>query len=286
MQSDYAPNTLADNHIVVTGGGTGLGLAMAKRFAELGAKVTINGRREEKLATAVAEIEAAGGTASGLTCNVRDPESVESFFTSAEEALGPVTGLVNNAAANFLSDTATLSPNGFDSIVQTNLYGSFYCTQACGRRWLERKTPGSVVSIATTYTESGSAFVVPSAVSKAAVITMMKSLAAEWGPYGIRLNAISPGPVPTDGAWDRLVPDPTMEEKFKKRIALRRFGEPMEVANLAVYLLSDLASFVTGENICLDGGEHLSSGLFNPFTSMPREQIMGMLAMMRGRDAR
>ena len=286
MQSDYSPDTLAGSHIVVTGGGTGLGLAMAKRFAQLGAKVTINGRREEKLAAAVAEIEADGGTANGVVCNVRDPESVEAFFNSAEEAQGEVTGLVNNAAANFLSDTATLSPNGFDSIVQTNLYGSFYCTQACGRRWLDRKTSGSIVSIATTYTDCGSAFVVPSAVSKAGIITMMKSLAAEWGPYNIRLNAISPGPVPTDGAWDRLVPDPTMEEKFKKRIALRRFGEPSEVANLAVYLLSDLSAFVTGENICLDGGEHLSSGLFNPFTSMPREQILGMLAMMRGRDAR
>lgn len=286
MNSDYSPNALADSHIVVTGGGTGLGLSMAKRFAELGAKVTINGRREEKLMEAVAEISASGGTAAGFTCNVRDPESVEAFFTQTEENHGPVTGLVNNAAANFLSDTATLSPNGFDAIVQTNLYGSFYCTQACGRRWLEQKTGGSVVSIATTYTNSGSAFIVPSAVSKAGIVTMMKSLAAEWGPYGIRLNAISPGPVPTDGAWDRLVPDPTMEEKFKKRIALRRFGEPEEVANLAVYLLSDLSGFLTGENICLDGGEQLSGGLFNPFTSMPREQILGMLAMMRGRDAR
>lgn len=286
MNSDFSSDTLADSHIVVTGGGTGLGFAMAKRFAQLGAKVTMNGRREEKLAAAVAEIESAGGTAAGITCNVRDPESVETFFTKAEEAQGPVTGLVNNAAANFLSDTATLSPNGFDSIVQTNLYGSFYCTQACGRRWLEQKIPGAVVSIATTYTDCGSAFVVPSAVSKAGIITMMKSLAAEWGPYGIRLNAISPGPVPTDGAWDRLVPDPSMEEQFKQRIALRRFGEPREVADLAVYLLSDLSGFITGENICLDGGEHLSSGLFNPFTSMPREQILGMLAMMRGRDAR
>ncbi|MCH2162577.1 MAG: SDR family oxidoreductase, partial [Phycisphaerales bacterium] len=160
------------------------------------------------------------------------------------------------------------------------------CTQACGRRWLERKSSGNVVSIATTYTDCGSAYVVPSSVSKAGIVTMMKSLAAEWGPYGIRLNAISPGPIPTDGAWDRLVPDPRMEEKFKERIALRRFGEPGEVADLAVYLLSDMAAYVTGENIALDGGERLSGGLFNPFTSMPREQIMAMLEMMRGRDAR
>jgi NAD(P)-dependent dehydrogenase (short-subunit alcohol dehydrogenase family) len=286
MSPDYTNSTLADTHIVVTGGGTGLGFEMAKRFTQLGAKVSINGRRSEKLDAAVAEITEAGGTASGIVCDVRDPESVESFLCQAEEAQGPVTGLVNNAAANFLSDTATLSPRGFDAIVQTNLYGTFHCTQACGRRWLDRKTSGNVVSIATTYTEPGSAFVVPSAVSKAGIVTMMKSLAAEWGPYGIRLNVISPGPIPTDGAWDRLVPDPRMEAQFKERLALRRFGEPIEVANLAVYLLSDLSSFLTGENICLDGGEHLAGGLFNPFTSMPREQILGMLEMMRGREGR
>lgn len=286
MAADFTPDTLADHHVLITGGGTGLGFAMASRCAALGATVAINGRREEKLAEAVEKIQAAGGRAAGFPCNVRDPESVEACVQQAEDLHGPLTGLINNAAANFLSDTATLSPNGFDSIVQTNLYGTFYTTQACGRRWLEAKRPGSVISIATTYTNTGSAFVVPSAVSKAGIVTMMNSLAAEWGPYGIRLNSISPGPIPTEGAWDRLVPDPSMEEKFKKRIALRRFGDPIEVANLAVYLLSDLAAFVTGENIALDGGEHLASGLFNSFTSMPREQILGMLAMMRGRDAR
>jgi len=286
MSQCYRTDTLADHHIVVTGGGSGLGLAMARRFCELGAKVTINGRREDKLEAAVSGIQDAGGQAAGIACNVRDPESVEAFFGQAEEAQGPVTGLVNNAAANFLADTASLSPRGFDTIVQTNLYGTFHCTQACGRRWLQKKTAGAVVSIATTYTDCGSAYVVPSAVSKAGIVTMMKSLAAEWGPYGIRLNAISPGPVPTEGAWQRLVPDPTMEEKFKQRIALRRFGDPIEVANLAVYLLSDLAAYVTGENIALDGGERLSSGLFNPFTSMPREQMAAMLQMMRGRDGR
>ena len=286
MSQHYQNDTLADQHILITGGGTGLGFAMASRFAELGAKVTMNGRREEKLNEAAKTIQDAGGVANGVTCNVRDAESVEACIAQAEEAQGPLTGLVNNAAANFLSDTATLSPNGFDSIVQTNLYGTFYCTQACGRRWLERKTPGSVISIATTYTETGSAFVVPSAVSKAGIVTMMNSLATEWGPYGIRLNVITPGPIPTDGAWDRLVPDPSMEEKFKKRVALRRFGEPSEIADLAVFLMSDMASYITGENIALDGGERLNGGLFNPFTSMPREQILGMLEMMRGRKGR
>jgi NAD(P)-dependent dehydrogenase (short-subunit alcohol dehydrogenase family) len=286
MASDFAPNALADHHILITGGGTGLGFAMASRCAELGATVSINGRREEKLAAAVETIQGNGGRAAGFPCNVRDSESVEACVQAAIDLNGPLTGLINNAAANFLSDSATLSPNGFDSIVQTNLYGTFYTTQACGRRWLEAKTPGSVVSIATTYTDSGSAFVVPSAVSKAGIVTMMKSLAAEWGPYGIRLNSISPGPIPTEGAWDRLVPDPSMEAKFKERIALRRFGDPIEVANLAVYLQSDLSAYITGENIALDGGERLSSGLFNPFTSMPREQILMMLSAMRSREGR
>lgn len=286
MSQHYANDILADQHIVVTGGGSGLGLAMARRFAELGAKVSINGRNEDKLKAAAAQIEGDGGKVAGIACNVRDPESVEAFFTAAEEAQGPVTGLVNNAAANFMADSASLSPGGFDAIVQTNLYGTFHCTQACGRRWLKNKTGGSVVSIGTTYTGSGSAYVVPSAVSKAGIVTMMKSLAAEWGPYGIRLNVISPGPVPTEGAWQRLVPDPKMEEKFKQRIALRRFGDPVEVANLAVYLLSDLSAYVTGEDVALDGGEHLCSGMFNPLTSMPREQMAAMLQMMRGRDGR
>ena len=286
MSQHYANDILADHHIVVTGGGSGLGLAMARRFAALGAKVSINGRNEDKLKAAAAQIEGDGGKVAGIACNVRDPESVEAFFTAAEEAQGPVTGLVNNAAANFMADSASLSPGGFDAIVQTNLYGTFHCTQACGRRWLKNKTGGSVVSIGTTYTGSGSAYVVPSAVSKAGIVTMMKSLAAEWGPYGIRLNVISPGPVPTEGAWQRLVPDPKMEEKFKQRIALRRFGDPVEVANLAVYLLSDLSAYVTGEDVSLDGGERLCSGMFNPLTSMPREQMAAMLQMMRGRDGR
>ena len=285
MSAEYAPDLLSGHHIVITGGGTGLGLAMAKRLAGLGSSVTINGRREEKLMDAVKEIQGAGGQVAGITCNVRDHESVELFFVQAEEINGPVSGLVNNAAANFLADTATLSPGGFDAIVQTNLYGTFYCTQACGQRWLDRKTGGTVVSIATTYTDTGSAFVVPSAVSKAGIVTMMKSLAAEWGPHGIRLNAISPGPIPTTGAWDRLVPDDSTEEKLKQRIALRRFGEPIDIANLAAYLLSDLSRYVTGENIAVDGGERLSAGLFNHFTNFPREQVLSILSMMRNRDA-
>ncbi|MFO8231966.1 MAG: SDR family oxidoreductase [Longimonas sp.] len=228
MSNIFADDLLDGEHIVITGGGTGLGRAMAERCAALGASVTINGRRTEPLDETVAAIEEDGGIANGISCNVRDAESVNAFFDEAEEAQGPVTALVNNAAANFLAATEDLSPNGFDAIVKTNLYGSFYCTQTCGQRWIERGSGGVVLSIATTYADTGSAFVVPSAVSKAGIVAMMRSLAAEWGPEGIRLNAIAPGPFPTEGAWSRLVPGMDVEDDMKQRNPTRRFGEPEE----------------------------------------------------------
>ncbi|PSQ69456.1 MAG: 2,4-dienoyl-CoA reductase [Bacteroidetes bacterium QH_2_67_10] len=197
MQDRFHPEILSGEHVVVTGGGTGLGKAMATRFASLGARVTVCGRRPEPLDDTVDDIEGRGGAAEGIPCNVRDPEAVEDFFAEAEERQGNVTRLVNNAAANFLAASEDISPNGFDAIIKTNLYGSFYCTQACGRRWLERERGGVVLSIATTYAETGSAFVLPSAMSKAGVVAMTKSLAAEWGTAGIRLNAVGPGPFPS-----------------------------------------------------------------------------------------
>ena len=283
MQDSFHPEILTGEHIVVTGGGTGLGKAMAKRFATLGARVTICGRREEPLEETVGEIEGRGGTAEGITCNVRDPEAVEAFFAEAEERQGDVTRLVNNAAANFLAASEELSPNGFDAIMKTNLYGSFYCTQACGRRWLEREDGGVVLSIATTYAETGSAFVLPSAMSKAGIVAMTKSLAAEWGSAGIRLNAVGPGPFPTEGAWERLSPPGMdLEEEMRERIPLRRFGEPEELANLAVFLLSDLSSYMNGAFLTYDGGEVLvAGGQFNAFTRLPRAQIKQMFAVMK-----
>jgi len=293
MQDSFHPEILSGEHVVVTGGGTGLGRAMATRFATLGAKVTVCGRREEPLAETVSEIEGGGGVAEGISCNVRDPEAVEEFFTEAEERQGPVTRLVNNAAANFLAASEDISPNGFDAIIKTNLYGSFYCTQAAGRRWLERaedpddghaeSDAGAVLSIATTYAETGSAFVLPSAMSKAGVVAMTKSLAAEWGPAGIRLNAVGPGPFPTEGAWSRLSPPGMdLEEQMEQRVPLRRLGEPEELANLAVFLLSDLSSYMNGAFLTYDGGEVLvAGGQFNQFTQMPREQIKGLFEAMR-----
>jgi len=285
MPDDLAPTLLADQHIVVTGGGTGLGRAMALRFADLGATVTVNGRRPDPLAETVSEIEEAGGTAEGIPCNVRDAEAVRAFFEEAEARQGPVTRLVNNAAANFLAPTEDISPNGFDAIVKTNLYGSFYCTQACGQRWLERETEGVVLSIATTYAETGSAYVVPSAMSKAGIVAMTRSLAAEWGAEGIRLNAVAPGPFPTEGAWERLMPSADLEEQMRERIPARRFGDPDELADLASVLLSDLGGYMNGEVVTVDGGEALAAGgQFNTFTRMPREQVKEMMDRMRPGD--
>lgn len=282
MQDSFHPDVLAGEHIVVTGGGTGLGRAMATRFAALGAKVTVCGRRMEPLEETVREIESRGGRAAGLSCNVRDPDAVARFFTKAEERQGNVTRLVNNAAANFLAPSEDLSPGGFDAIIKTNLYGSFYCTQAVGRRWLERETGGVVLSIATTYAETGSAFVLPSAMSKAGVVAMTKSLAAEWGMAGIRLNAVGPGPFPTKGAWERLSP-PGMdwEEQMQERIPLRRFGEPEELANLAVFLLSEGSSYMNGAFVTYDGGEVLvAGGQFNAFTRLPRNEVKRLFEQM------
>ncbi len=283
MSKFYAPDLLAQEHIVITGGGTGLGSAMAVRFAELGAVVTICGRRTEPLEKTVAEIREVGGKAEGISCNIRDPEAVEAFFAEAEKRQGAVSGLVNNAAGNFLATSESLSPNAFDAIVKTNLYGSFYCTQACGQRWISRKNKGVVLSISTTYAETGCAFVLPSAVSKAGIMALTKSLASEWGVYGIRLNAIAPGPFPTEGAWSRLAP-PEIADQMVRRVPLGRVGHPHELANLAAFLMSPLSNYMTGEHLIFDGGEmNYMAGQFNDFARMDREQVEMMFAMLKGK---
>lgn len=273
---------LASHHVLVTGGGSGLGRAMAVRFAHAGARVTINGRTAEKLNAVVDEITGAGGQAQGIVCDIREHDQVEDCIARSEEAFGPLDALVNNAAANFLARSESLSPGAFSAIVRTNLYGSFYATQAVGRRWIERGSEGVVLSIVTTYAETGSAFVLPSAMSKAGVVAMTRSLAVEWGRHGIRLNAIAPGPFPTEGAWSRLVPDAAVESAMRMRIPLRRFGIPEELAELAAFLISPAASYMSGSVITLDGGEMLSAGgQFNDLARHPPEKIDEMFAAMR-----
>ncbi len=280
--AEYPSNLLEGMHLLVTGGGSGLGRSMACDFSSLGAKVSICGRRRGPVDETAGLIEEAGGTAMALTCDVKDSEAVETCIDEAESALGPVTGLLNNAAGNFLSSSETLGDRGWDAVVKTNLYGTFHMTRACGKRWIERKSGGVVLSIATTYAESGSAFVLPSATSKAGVVTLTRSLAVEWGRHGIRLNCIAPGPIPTKGAWERLIPTEKHEEALKASIPLGRFGTREDLGRLAIFLLSNLSSYITGQNIVMDGGAHLATGgMFNALVQRPEEETAALFASLR-----
>lgn len=267
----FQKDLLKGKNILITGGGTGLGKSMALRFAELGANLVLTGRRQEVLESAAKEMEAKGAKVFWKTADVRKYDEVEAVFDGAEKALGPIHVLVNNAAGNFISPTELLSPNAFNSVVGIVLNGSFHCTQAAGRRWINQQRGGRVLSIATTYAWTGSAYVVPSACAKAGVLAMTRSLAVEWGKYGIRLNAIAPGPFPTEQAWENLVP-PNFEQKWMSRIPLRRAGRHEELANLAAYLVSDFADYINGEVVTIDGGEWIcGAGEMNMLTEMTPE---------------
>lgn len=278
----FTKDALAGKNILVTGGGSGLGKAMALKFAELGANVAICGRTAEKLEKTGEELKKHGGKVITYAVDVRDYDAVGAMMDALTKEFGVLNGLVNNAAGNFLSASEELSPNAFNAVVGIVLHGSFNCTQHFGKRLIDKKLPGSVINIVTTYTETGSAFVLPSACAKAGVLAMTNSLAYEWGEYNIRLNAIAPGPFPTKGAWSRLMPDPKMEEKYKALIPLKRYGEHEELANLAAFLMSDLSGYITGENVVIDGGERLKAGQFNFITqAAPRDQLKKMFAMMK-----
>ncbi|MDY7094835.1 MAG: SDR family oxidoreductase [Acidobacteriota bacterium] len=277
----FQPDTLDGQRILITGGGTGLGRAMAERMGALGAEIAVLGRRTAPLEETVAAIEKAGGKAAWASADVRDPEQIAAAVDRVEEALGPLTGLVNNAAGNFLACTEDLSANAFNAVVQIVLNGTFHTTQELGRRWIERGDGGTVLSIVTTYAWTGSPFVVPSACAKAGVLALTRSLAVEWATYGIRSNAIAPGPFPTEGAFSRLMPEPMVEEA-RRAVPMKRFGEPRELADLAVYLMSPMAAFLNGECVVIDGGEWLHQGQeFSRFTDLPREQVKGMLEQLK-----
>jgi NAD(P)-dependent dehydrogenase (short-subunit alcohol dehydrogenase family) len=281
----FTSDTLAGKYILVTGGGSGLGLAMATRFAELGARIAICGRSEEKLTAAAAQIQEAGKVHGHRVIthamDVRDYDGVGVLFDRLTAEWGIVNGLVNNAAGNFLAPSEDLSPNAFKSVVDIVLHGTFNCSQHFGKRLIAQEKPGTIVNIVTTYTETGGAFILPSATAKAGVYAMTTSLAYEWGIYGIRANSIAPGPFPTEGAWSRLIP-PAAEKNFKERIPLGRYGEHVELANLATFLMSDIAPYITGECVIIDGGERLAGAEFNFLAGLaPRPQLKQMFAAMK-----
>ncbi len=266
----FTKELLKKKIIIITGGGTGLGKSMAQRFGELGANLVITSRKLEVLEETAEELRTSGANVLPLQCDVRKPDEVEEMISRAVGEFGAVDVLVNNAAGNFISPTERLSPGGFKVIVDIVLNGTFNCTLSAGKEMIKRGG-GVILNIITTYAWTGSGYVVPSACAKAGVLAMTRSLAVEWAKYGIRTNAIAPGPFPTEGAWKRLVvPGLGIEKKMKKRIPLKRFGEQRELADLATFLISDGAGYINGEVVTIDGGEWLKgAGQFNDLDKVP-----------------
>jgi NAD(P)-dependent dehydrogenase (short-subunit alcohol dehydrogenase family) len=253
----FRDDLLRNKRILITGGGTGLGKAMAHRFLQLGATVYICGRREEVLEQTVAELSSSTKSPiHALPCDVRNLDAVEAMIETIWKT-APLDVLVNNAAGNFIARTEELSPRAFESVIGIVLLGTLHATMACGRRWLKAAHPATVLSISATYAPVGSAYVVPSAISKAGVEALTRSLAVEWGNRGIRMNAIAPGPIPTQGAFSRVLPRPDLETLALDRNPMHRFGTTEELANLAAFLISDGSAYINGEVIRMDGGEFL-----------------------------
>ncbi|TRZ42841.1 SDR family oxidoreductase [Robertkochia solimangrovi] len=280
-------DALAGKNIVVTGGGSGLGKAMTRYFLELGAKVAITSRNLDKLKTTASELESeTGGTCLPVQCDVRHYDQVEAMMQTVLDSFEKVDILVNNAAGNFISPTERLSANAFDTIIDIVLKGTKNCTLAFGKHWIDTKQENTnVLNIVTTYAWTGSGYVVPSAAAKAGVLAMTRSLAVEWAKYGMRFNAIAPGPFPTKGAWDRLLPG-ELREKFDlaKKVPLKRVGDHQELANLAAYMVSDFGAYLNGEVITIDGGEWLKgAGMFNLLEAVPEPMWDMLEAMIRAK---
>jgi NAD(P)-dependent dehydrogenase (short-subunit alcohol dehydrogenase family) len=281
----FQTDLLRDKVILVTGGGTGLGRAMGERFLELGAKVAICGRRQEVAEQAAADMaRTKGGETFATRCDARQPDQVEALMEAVIQRFSRIDVLVNNAAGNFISPTERLSPRAVDAVLGIVLHGTFYCTLALGKRWLEQGQSGTMLNIVTTYAWTGSGYVVPSAAAKAGVLALTRSLAVEWGRYGIRQVAIAPGLFPTEGAWTRLMPRPEMQEQVLHKNPLRRVGQMAELTNLAAYLISDAAGYINGEVVTIDGGEWLgSAGEFNQLSELTSQEWDEIAALTRGK---
>tara|TARA_B100000003_G_scaffold92744_1_gene83175 strand:- start:2759 stop:3619 length:861 start_codon:yes stop_codon:yes gene_type:complete len=283
MKGMLKENSLENKVVLVTGGGSGLGKSMVKYFLELGANVVITSRREELLIEVAKEFNSKHNSeVFPIACDVRKIDEVENVINKSYKKFGKIDCLVNNAAGNFISPTERLSTRAFDAVIDIVLKGTINFTLTLGKKWIKDKSDGNVLNIVTTYSWTGSGYVVPSACAKAGVLSMTRSLAVEWAKYKIRSNAIAPGPFPTKGAWERLLPG-DLKEKFdpSKKVPVGRVGEHQELSNLAAYLLSDYSSYINGEVITIDGAEWLKgAGQFNHL-EMITDQMWDMFEMMR-----